>query len=157
MSRGTYSPAKRQRETDKARKKQEKSERRRDRRERGPREIPVVSAAEITGDLPTTEQAMRAMEERAHEPRSASAIPCRLFVGGLSGRTTAEDLRATFAEFGPVADAFVVTDRETGSSRGFGFVTMENRKDAPKVIEQLDGTELDGRRIAVNAATERQR
>lgn len=157
MSRGTYSPAKRQREADKARKKQDKAERRRERRDRGPGEIPVVSAAELMGDVPSSDEALRAMEERASAPRSASAIPARLFVGGLSSRTTAADLREAFEEFGPVVDAVVVTDRETGSSRGFGFVTMESRKDAPRAISGLDGTELHERRIVVNAATERQR
>lgn len=155
MSRGTYSPAKRQREADKARKKQEKADRRRERRERGPREIPVVSAEEITGGMPTSEEALRAMEDRANAPRGASAIPFRLFVGGLSRETTADSLRAAFSEYGPVTDAVVVTDRDTGSSRGFGFVTMENRKDAPRAIEGLHGAVLDGRTIVVNAATDR--
>src|SRR5690606_17700122 len=149
MSRGTYSLGKRQREADKARKKQEKAERRRERRERGPQEIPVVSAEELTGGLPSTEEALRAMEHRAQAPRSAAAIPFRLFVGGLSRETTAESLRAAFSEYGPVSDAVVVMDRETGSSRGFGFVTMENRKDAPRAIEGLHGAVLDGRTIVV--------
>lgn len=155
MSRGTYSPAKRQREADKARKKQEKAERRRERRERGPGEIPVVSAEELTGGLPSSDEALRAMENRATAPRQASAIPFRLFVGGLSDETRAEDLRQMFSEFGPVSDAVVVTDRDSGRSRGFGFVTMENRKDAPRAIEELHGARLHDRTIVVNAATER--
>lgn len=155
MSRGPYSPAKRQREADKAKKKQDKADRRRERRERGPREIPVVSAEELTGGLPSTEEALRAIEQRASAPRAASAIPFRLFVGGLSRETTADDLRAAFSEFGPVSDAVIVTDRDTGSSRGFGFVTMENRKDAPRAIEALHGAVLGGRNIVVNAATDR--
>jgi RNA recognition motif-containing protein len=157
MSRGQYSPAKRQREADKARKKQDKLERRREKRDRGPGEVEVVSAHELMDGLPTSDEVLRRMEEQANSPRQASAIPARLFVGGLSDRTTANDLRKLFEEHGPVIDAVVVTDRETGSSRGFGFVTMESRKDAPKAIENLDGAELHERRIVVNVATERSR
>lgn len=157
MSRGPYSPAKRQREADKARKKQEKLDRRREKRDRGPGEIEVVSAAELMGELPSSDEVLRRMERDASAPRQASAIPARLFVGGLSARTTAQDLRKLFEEHGPVVDAVVVTDRETGASRGFGFVTMESRKDAPKAIENLDGAELHERRIVVNVATERSR
>ncbi|HEY8427009.1 MAG TPA: hypothetical protein VIL20_01490 [Sandaracinaceae bacterium] len=155
MSRGTYSLGKRQREAERARKKQEKAQRRRERRERGPQEIPVVSAEELTAGLPTTEEALRAMEHRAKAPRGAAAIPLRLFVGGLSRETTAESLRAAFSQHGPVSDAVVVRDRETGSSRGFGFVTMADRRDAPRAIEALHGAVLDGSTIVVSAATER--
>jgi RNA recognition motif-containing protein len=107
--------------------------------------------------MPSVDEAMRNIQERANAPRSASAIPARLFVGGLSHSTTDADLKAAFEEFGPVSDAVVVTDRDTGSSRGFGFVTMENRKDAPRAIAGLNDTVLDGRTIAVNVATDRQR
>lgn len=157
MSRGKYSPAKRQRETDKQRKKQEKAQRRQEKRDRGPREIEIVSASDIIGDVPTPEEAMRAIEARAQAPRSAASVPARLFVGGLGDRATAAALKQLFEQFGPVADAFVVTDRDTGASRGFGFVTMEDRKDAARAIEELDGTDFDGRRLAVNVATERSR
>ncbi len=54
-----------------------------------------------------------------------------------------------------VSEASVVTDRDSGHSRGFGFVTMTDRKDAPRAIETLDGSDLDGRNIVVNVATER--
>jgi hypothetical protein len=154
---GNYSPAKREREAEKARKKQEKAERRMQKRERGPRDIPIVSADEITGGLPSVEEAMRAMETRATAPRSAATIPARLFVGSLSDDTNGEHLRAAFSEFGPVAEAVVVLHRETRTSRGFGFVTMADRKDAAAAIDALHGSELNGRRIVVNVATERQR
>jgi RNA recognition motif-containing protein len=158
MSRGgAYSMGKRDRENQKARKKREKAERRRVKRERGPGDVEVVTADDITGELPTAEEAILAMEANAAAPQSANAIPCRLFVGGLSWDTNAQGLQAVFSQYGPVDDAFVVTDRGTGQSRGFGFVTFENRRDAAKAIEQLDGTELDGRRISVNIATDRQR
>lgn len=155
MSRGTYSVGKRQREQDKARKKRDKADRRRERRERGPGEIEVVSAEDVTGELPSVGEALMAIQGRARAPRAANAIPARLFVGGLSYDTTSDGLKDAFREFGPVSDAIVMTDRNTGSSRGFGFVTMENRKDAPKAIEGMNERELDGRTIFVNVATER--
>jgi RNA recognition motif-containing protein len=157
MSRGNYSLGKRQREAERARKKQEKAEKRTQRRERGPGEAMFGTAEEMTGALPSVEEAMRALENRAAAPRGAAAIPCRLFVGGLSWNTTEADLRTAFAQFGAVTDAVIVTDRDTGKSRGFGFVTMENRKDGAKAIEGLHDTVLDDRAIVVNIATERSR
>ncbi|NLC59492.1 MAG: RNA-binding protein [Armatimonadetes bacterium] len=79
----------------------------------------------------------------------------RIFVGGLSYNTTSEGLREAFEAIGPVVDAEIVTDRETGRSRGFGFVEMENDALADAAIEQLNGTNLDGRTLTVNAARER--
>ena len=155
MSRGTYSVGKRQREQDKARKKRDKAERRWERRERGPAEVEYTTAEEMTGPLPSVGEALTAIQNRSEQSRGADAIPARLFVGGLSYDTTADGLRTTFRKFGPVSDAIVVTDRNTGNSRGFGFVTMQNRKDAPKAIEAMNDSELDGRVIFVNVATER--
>jgi hypothetical protein len=157
MSRGNYSAGKRQRENERARKKKEKAERRWQKREEGPGDVPITTAEEITGALPTVAEAMRAIEHRATVSREAEPLPARLFVGGLSRNTTEDSLREAFSQFGTVIDAFIVTDRDTGNSRGFGFVTMQNRKDAPKAIEGLTDTELDGRTIVVNVATERQR
>jgi RNA recognition motif-containing protein len=148
------SVGKRQREAEKARKRRQKAETRQRRRERGPGEIPISTAEEITGDLSAAEDAAKA---RAAAPRGAKAIPARLFVGSLSWDTSADDLREAFGAFGVVVDAVVVSDRDTGKSRGFGFVTMENRKDAARAIDELNGSELDGRNIVVNLATERQR
>ena len=155
MSRGNYSAGKRQRDNDKARKKRDKADKRSQRRERGAGDVPVMTAEEAVGDFPTVEQAMQVITGTPGAGRAAATIPCRLFVGGLSWDTTAESLRAAFAEFGPVADAVVVKDRDTGRSRGFGFVTLENRKDASKAIDGLNGADLDGRNIVVNVATER--
>lgn len=81
----------------------------------------------------------------------------RLFVGGLSWNTTDEGLREAFEEFGDVADAKVITDRETGRSRGFGFVTFDDGAAADTAIEQMDGARLDGRVIRVDQAQERRR
>jgi len=156
MSRGTYSGGKRQREADKARKKKDKAEKRMQRRDRPPGEVPITTAEDVTGVLPSVEEAMSAIRARANAPRSASAIPVRLYVGGLSWDTTEEGLRNAFAALGKVIEVAIITDRETGSSRGFGFVTMD-RKDANRAIEALHNTDLDGRNIVVNIATERQR
>ncbi|MDH7569022.1 MAG: RNA-binding protein [Armatimonadota bacterium] len=79
----------------------------------------------------------------------------RIYVGGLSYGTTSEELKEAFEAIGPVASADVITDRETGRSRGFGFVEMENDADAAAAIEQLNGTTLDGRTLTVNEARER--
>ena len=155
MSRGFHSSGKRQREAEKAQKKREKAQRRREKREQGPAEIEITSAEEMTGPLPSIDDAMRAITEQDQSPRGAAAIPVRLFVGGLSWNTTAGDLETAFSEFGDVAEAVVVKDRDTGSSRGFGFVTMQSRKDAPKAIDALSGAELDGRTIVVRIATDR--
>lgn len=158
MSRaGLHSLGKRDREAKKARKKRDKAERRLDRRDRAPGEVEFVSAEEVLGVIPTVEQAMHDLEARASTPGGANAIPCRLFVGGLSWDTSQESLMSAFGEFGHVSDAAVVTDRDTGRSRGFGFVTYSDRKDAARAIKGLDGAELDGRRIVVNVATERAR
>lgn len=157
MSRGNYSQGKRQRDNEKARKKKEKAEKRRMRRESGPGEVEYATAESMTADLPSIEEAMRKIERRDSAERSAPAIPCRLFVGGLSWDTTTDSLKAAFAAHGPVSEAIIVTDRDTGRSRGFGFVTMANRKDASKAIDKMDRSELDGRSIVVNIATERSR
>lgn len=160
MSRGYYSMGKRQRAQMKAEKKREKEARRWEKRERGPSEPEIVSASEIVGDLPTIEQAMQnipvAQNDGARD-RSSAPIPARLFVGGLSWDTTSQALRKYVERLGTVSDATVVQDRDTGRSRGFGFVELADRKDAAKVISKLDGSELDGRIIRVNVATERGR
>jgi RNA recognition motif-containing protein len=79
----------------------------------------------------------------------------RLYVGNLSFNTTDDSLRSAFAGFGEVTDAKVITDRETGRSRGFGFVTMASADQAKKAIEGMNGTPLDGRPLRVNEAEER--
>ena len=79
----------------------------------------------------------------------------KLFVGGLSFSTSSEGLRGAFARFGEVMSATVMTDRETGRSRGFGFVEMATTEEAEKAISSLNGTSLDGRMIRVDKATPR--
>ena len=79
----------------------------------------------------------------------------RLFVGNLSFKTEDPQLREAFEQFGKVSDAKVITDRDTGRSRGFGFVTMEDPQAAENAIEAMNDYELDGRRLRVNEAEER--
>jgi heterogeneous nuclear ribonucleoprotein A1/A3 len=79
----------------------------------------------------------------------------KLFVGGLSWNTTDMILRQAFERFGPVTEAKVVLDRETGRSRGFGFVTFTEAEHAQAAMSELDGKDLDGRTIRINEAQER--
>ncbi len=79
----------------------------------------------------------------------------RLYVGNLPYSSVDDDLRAAFEEFGEVTDVRVVTDRETGRSRGFGFVTMGTDDEAAKAIAEMDGAKLEGRALRVNEAHER--
>ncbi|OJJ02323.1 hypothetical protein ASPVEDRAFT_41817 [Aspergillus versicolor CBS 583.65] len=76
----------------------------------------------------------------------------KLYVGNLSWGTNTEALRHVFSEFGQVVDAIVMTDRETGRSRGFGFVTFSNESEAEAAQNSLNEQDLDGRRIRVNKA-----
>lgn len=79
----------------------------------------------------------------------------KLFVGGLDWGTTDASLRAAFERFGTVTDAKVVMDRETGRSRGFGFVTFEDGTAADTAVGAMNGQQLDGRAVRVNEAQER--
>ncbi len=73
----------------------------------------------------------------------------KLYIGGLSYSTTSDGLREYFAQSGNVLSATVITDRFSGQSRGFGFVEMATAEEAQNAISQLNGRELDGRRITV--------
>jgi cold-inducible RNA-binding protein len=79
----------------------------------------------------------------------------RLYVGGLPYQTNEQDLRDLFSQIGAVSFATVITDRDTGRSKGFGFVELENDQDAHSAIDQLNGTTLGNRTITVNEARER--
>lgn len=81
----------------------------------------------------------------------------KLFVGGLNWKTTDEGLRQAFARFGEITEAKVITDRETGRSRGFGFVTFVQAESAENAISEMDGAQLEGRTIKVNPAEDRPR
>src|SRR6058998_3279577 len=84
--------------------------------------------------------------------RRSPSMAVKLFVGGLSFSTSNERLREAFAAVGSVESASVVTDRDTGRSRGFGFVEMATPEEAEQAISRLNGTNLDGRTIQVEKA-----
>jgi len=79
----------------------------------------------------------------------------KLFVGGLSWDTKDDGLRQAFASYGEITEAKVITDRDTGRSRGFGFVTFAQDDDAKTAISKMDGTSLDGKTLKVNEAQEK--
>jgi len=76
----------------------------------------------------------------------------KLYVGNLSWSTTDDSLRDAFSQFGNVVDSIVMKDRETGRSRGFGFITFETPEEAEGAIQGLNEQDLDGRNIRVNLA-----
>ena len=81
----------------------------------------------------------------------------KVFAGGLSWNTTNESLRTNFEQFGEIEDVNIITDRETGKSRGFGFITFIDPASAKQAISEMDGKEFEGRNIKVNEATEKPR
>ena len=81
----------------------------------------------------------------------------KVFVGGLAWATTSESLKAAFDACGAIVEAKVVSDRETGRSRGFGFVTFADDAGCRKAIETMNGQTLDGRQIRVNEAENKPR
>lgn len=82
-------------------------------------------------------------------------MSANIYVGNLSFKTNSAELEALFAEHGAVTRAQVITDRESGRSRGFGFVEMASPEEARKAIAALNGRDLDGRQLKVNEARER--
>lgn len=80
----------------------------------------------------------------------------KIYVGNLSFNTNEDTLRATFEQHGAVASASIVTDRETGRPRGFGFVEMDDPNQAQAAINALNGATLDGRPLTVNEARPRE-
>src|SRR5215813_6761425 len=103
-----------------------------------------VDLASDERDLPRS----RGVQESG---RQSEGVPMasKLYVGGLAYSTTSEGLREFFTQCGNVLSATVITDRFSGQSRGFGFVEMNTAEEAQATISQLNGRELDGRRITV--------
>ncbi len=100
-----------------------------------------------------------------HTPQEASAATplhgcedthMRLYVGNLSFQTTSQDLQDYFSQAGTVESANVVEDRETGRSRGFGFVEMATKEEGEAAIQQLNGNDLNGRNLRVDVAKPRE-
>lgn len=146
---------KRAREDKRDQKQREKLQRRQEKRHIPRSEPEIVSAAELIGNAPSVEEVMHALHGGAQESRKSAPLPTKLFVGSLSSDTTSAHLRAAFEPYGELIEAVLITDRNTGASRNFGFVTMADRKDAPAAIRKLDRSELNGSTIVVSIATER--
>jgi RNA recognition motif-containing protein len=81
----------------------------------------------------------------------------KIYVGNLSYGTTDDGLRTLFASYGEVDSVSIITDRDSGRSKGFGFVEMREEADAKNAISALDGYEMDGRRLRVNEANDKPR
>jgi RNA recognition motif-containing protein len=81
----------------------------------------------------------------------------KIFIGNLDFKLKTEDLEKMFSEFGEIEDCVVITDRETNRSKGFGFVTFVEENDAKKAVESMNGKDLDGRKLTVNVAEEKER
>ena len=80
----------------------------------------------------------------------------KLYVGNLSFETTNQDLEQIFGEIGTVESTNIIEDRDTGRSRGFGFVEMSSKEEGQNAITELDGKEIDGRQLKVNEAKPRE-
>lgn len=89
------------------------------------------------------------------DANAQAANPAKLFVGNLSYNITTEQLNEKFAEFGTVVEAMVMTDKFTGRSKGFGFVTMGSADEANAAVTALNESEWDGRNMVVNVARPR--
>ncbi|TKY55282.1 RNA-binding protein CP31B [Spatholobus suberectus] len=121
--------------------------------------VQMFSGYELNGRVLTVNKAApRGMQpERPPRPPRAFGSALRVYVGNLPWDVDNARLEQIFSEHGKVEDARVVYDRETGRSRGFGFVTMSSETDMNDAIAALDGQSLDGRAIRVNVAEERPR
>lgn len=153
MSFGGPSGGKRQREANRDRKKKDKEERlRRNRAMRGQGGGGDNFELGEVERLPEVKLEDIIVSGVAPRGPKGSTGPTKLFVGGLSWDTDGAQLREAFSRFGPLVEATVVADRDTGRSRGFGFVTFEKPLDAATAARQMDGSELDGRTLRVNPA-----
>ncbi|WJX51446.1 Cinnamyl-alcohol dehydrogenase Flavonol reductase/cinnamoyl-CoA reductase [Trifolium repens] len=86
---------------------------------------------------------------------SSADVEYRCFVGGLAWATDSDALEKAFSSYGEIVDSKIINDRETGRSRGFGFVTFANEKSMRDAIEGMNGQNMDGRNITVNEAQNR--
>ena len=147
---------KRAREDKRDQKRRDKEQRRIDKRFAPRSSGPEITTQEaIIGNTRSIEEVMQSLLGGKPVERSAPALPTKLFVGSLSDSTDNAKLRAHFAPHGAIVEAVVITDRDSGRTRNFGFVTMADRKDAPRAITALHQSELDGSSIVVSVATER--
>src|SRR5262249_32134737 len=116
-----------------------------------PWRVSIWSAAPLPGRTSAPSSAYRGVFSIAGDPQRCPMAQ-KLFIGGLSFSPSNERLREVFAEAGTVESASVVTDRETGRSRGFGFVEMATNAEAEAAVKKLNGQEVDGRAIRVELA-----
>src|SRR6187401_2096443 len=148
-----FSGGKRAREAERDRKNKDKQERLRRNRELRARGFdPDIAPASAPLPEVKLEDIVLGVPPR---PKRGSVGTVKLFVGGLSWDTTSEGLRTAFSKFGPIVEATVIPDRDTGKSRGFGFVSFEAGRDADECVKQMHGAELDGRMLKVNRAEAR--
>lgn len=102
-----------------------------------------------------TRRLNRVVFEAPRKESETRVMAKKMYVGSLSWDTTDDGLRNAFATHGEVTDVAVIKDRDTGRSRGFGFVTMADDTEAKAAMAALDGTDLDGRTIKVNEAQDK--
>lgn len=80
----------------------------------------------------------------------------KLFIGGLPWSMSSQSLKDLFAQYGEIVDAVIISDRETGRSKGFGFITFAKEEDAEKAKQEMNGKDIEGRSIIVNTAKPRE-
>lgn len=148
----SVSGGKRLREASRAQKKKDKAERLQRNRAMAAQKRSVPEQYVAPEKLPEVKLEDIIVSGVAPRGPKGSNGPTRLFVGGLNWDTGAEQLKQAFQRFGPLQEATLVTDRDSGKSRGFGFITFEKPLDAAAAMKQMNGAELDGRTLRVNAA-----
>lgn len=94
--------------------------------------------------------------EKPHGGKGKKLMSMKLYVGNLSFQTSSEELQTLFAQAGTVESVSLIEDRETGRSRGFGFVEMSSKEEGAAAIQQFNGKELGGRALNVNEAKPRE-
>jgi len=115
--------------------------------------VPALVLGICPGDGAPDRSTVR--DSRTNVLKNGVALSSKLFVGGLAWGTTDQGLRDAFASYGSITEAKVIQDRDTGRSRGFGFVTYSSPEEARAAMEALNDSELDGRTIRVDLANER--
>ncbi|XP_020970418.1 glycine-rich RNA-binding protein 3, mitochondrial isoform X2 [Arachis ipaensis] len=110
-----------------------------------------VTSRKISSDLCEIPSVFRSVRCMSNAPST------KLFIGGVSYSTDEQSLREVFGKYGDVVDARIIVDRDSGRSRGFGFITYSSVEEASSAIQALDGQDLHGRRVKVNFASERPR
>ena len=118
--------------------------------------IPTSIVANLTSySLVLTGLLARENDVRQEANEDEEEMSKKLFVGSLDWNVTDADLNQAFSAYGNLIEAKVIMDRDSGRSRGFGFVTLEDESQAGTAIQEMDGKELSGRAIRVNEANER--